>query len=49
MVCLFKGCIYGSYAPFSLFVMIIDSNNKNYFDRHIIPCSVYFRDDDNKN
>lgn len=46
MVCLFKGCIYGTYAPFSLFVMLLNSRDKDAFDRHIIPCSVYFKDDE---
>lgn len=49
MVCLFKGVIYGTYAPLSLFIMLLESNDKQKFNHHIIPCSVYFKENDEKN
>jgi len=52
MVSMLKGCIYGSTSPVSLFIMLINSVHRDpfTFKRHLIPCSVYFKDDfDNRN
>ena len=39
-----KGWIYGALFPFSPIKMLFDSLIESDFRKHIVPCSVYFRD-----